>query len=184
MQCGTAIGGSAHDGDDFFFESARVSSVTTALMASYGIGVQRLLRMAIFFSDHLGANELAEVANVVLVFYRLRCWVGGDIEQLTGARIDAHRAARHAFYTRCDNEVLGAGHNSLGCKLNTLLRRSTLSVNRHCRHTLRQVGGEDSGATDLIGLLARLRDTTYNHVFNRARVYRAVLDNGVECLST
>ena len=35
MQCCTAIGGSAHDRDDFFIKRACVSSVTTALMASY-----------------------------------------------------------------------------------------------------------------------------------------------------
>ena len=140
--------------------------------------------MAILFSNHLGANELAEVANTVLVFHRLRRWVRGYVEDLTRACIDAHGAARHAFNTCGDHEVLGARHDGLGGKLNTLLRGPTLSVNGHCRHALRQVGGQDRGATDLIGLLACLGDATDDHVFNRAGIYLAVLNNGVECLST
>jgi hypothetical protein len=76
----------------------------------------------------------------------------------------AHGHARHHFDTGRDDHVIGARHHALGGKVQRLLGRSALAVNRRGGHRLRPPGREHRASSDVERLLADLGHAAHDHV--------------------
>ena len=154
---------------DFALEAARFGGGLGALVAQQGKGVHFVFAEAVLLGDHFGADELAELGVVETLVHGLahvvaQAFFGGQ----RGRR--AHGHARHGLDATGDHDVHGARHDGLRGKVQGLLRRAALAVDRGARHRQRQVGRQHRIARDVDGLLARLAHAAPDHVFDQRRV--------------
>ena len=156
------------DGDDLIGKGPAIGCRRCALVALHGVGIQRVPAQVPLFGNHLSAGELRENYLRILL---------GNTGAGRAARLRTrrpapggpHRHPAHRFRTCRNHYILHTRHNGLRGKMDRLLGRPALPVNRHCRHAFRQARGHHRIAPEMHPLLTHLADTAHDHVIHRVR---------------
>ena len=104
----------------------------------------------------------------------------GEAEGLAGEHGRRDGDLGHGLHAADRDHILRAAHHRLGGKVQRLLRRAALAVNRRARHIHRQASGEPRGARDVARLRTDGVDAAENNVvvvFTRNHI---ALDQGLE----
>ena len=165
--------------NDFIVKGTGFDRLDRLLVAFQREFVQILTGKAMLLDQHFSAHELAELDTGIGFLQSLR-HVGaeaGILEQFEGG---AHRHPGHAFDAVRQNHVLGTGHDALRRKLDRLLRRAALPVDRDRGNAVRQFRSQHRVATNVAALFAALHDAAGDHILDRAGVKIIAVGNRVQ----
>jgi hypothetical protein len=128
---------------------------------------------------HFRAGELAE-HDVRIFLLDARALVmaktvlGGELRSKT------HRHPRHRFNAGGDHDVHRAGHHGLGRKMQRLLRRAALAVDRGGGNAFRELRSHHGVARDVVGLLAGLHHAAHDHVLDLGGIDLGAVDQRIQ----
>lgn len=133
--------------------------------------------------DQLGAVELVDrcvaVPGAPALAARVRAVRQAEgLGGLTGGEGD--RDLRHVLRAARDDEVLGAGQDTLGGEVHGLLGGAALSVDGDAGDLLGQSGRQPAGAGDVTGLRSDGVEAAEDHVLDGRRVDSGPLDEGLD----
>ena len=149
---------------------ARQRGRRRALVAAQRVTVQLVAAIAIFLRHHLRAGKLAERRHAIPRLNARAKRPRANARLGMQREIAAHRHPRHALHPSGDHHILRARHHRLGGKLQRLLGRPALPVDRHRRNAIRQPRRQHRMPANLEALLPRLRHAAHHHIVHRQRI--------------
>ncbi len=119
----------------------------------------------------VGADTLVYQPIIIAPQHATTKWRPGAI--LIGR---TQRNPGHRLNSPCDHNVIRSANHTLRGKVNRLLTRPTLAINRSARYHFGKVRREYGVASHVETLLSNLTHTTYNDILYHARINASPLD--------
>ena len=148
-------------------------------MAGIAEAVHLVLVEAVLGSDHFGADKLAELDTGIALFHARALIDAKTVLEGQDGR-HAHGHAAHAFDASGDDNVHRAGHHGLSGKVQGLLRRTALTVNRGGGHALWQARGQHGVARNVGGLFTGLTNAAHDHILDQGGISTGARDQRVQ----
>mmetsp|Transcript_25192 Transcript_25192/g.39293 ORF Transcript_25192/g.39293 Transcript_25192/m.39293 type:complete len:367 (+) Transcript_25192:260-1360(+) len=176
----TSVLALALDADQFALESTRNSGFVGFLVRNVSKVIHLRSGDSKFLGNHLGSFELGE--HDTLPIFLLDLFSTPRLPMPSHHTVLNRRpngALRHHLNTSSNDNILRSTHHCLGSKVESLLGRPTLAINRGPRDRNREFTGQHTVAAKISSLRPNLGDTPKDDIVNQLSLEVISINKGV-----